>query len=75
MQGWVRDVLRCPVCRGGLRDGSPGPDGGPAQLVCTGTCGSTYPVVDGIPVLLADEARPPGSGPGGAPPIPGGSER
>jgi uncharacterized protein YbaR (Trm112 family) len=55
--GWVRDVLRCPGCGSPLRDGRR-PDGD-AELVCTGeTCALAYPVRDGIPVLLVDEAYP-----------------
>jgi uncharacterized protein YbaR (Trm112 family) len=45
-------ILVCPVCRHGLR-----PEG--EELVCTG-CGLRYPVRDGIPVMLAEEARRPG---------------
>lgn len=55
---WLRDILRCPVCRRELEDGA-GPDGRP-ELQCR-TCedgrGRAYPVDEGIPVLLADEAR------------------
>ena len=40
--------LVCPVCRQSLV-----PDGD--ALRCTG-CGRRYPVVDGVPVLLADRA-------------------
>ncbi len=55
----VRDILRCPACRSTLRD-AVGPDGG-AELVCTSpACGRAYPIRDGIPVLLVDEARRPG---------------
>lgn len=53
---WLRDILRCPRCGSPLRDGTP--DGTP-ELVCTGeTCALAYPVRDGIPVLLVDEASP-----------------
>ncbi|HJQ06489.1 MAG TPA: Trm112 family protein [Nocardioides sp.] len=45
------DIVVCPDCRGSLE-----PTGD--ELVCT-TCGLAYPVVDGIPVLLVDEARRP----------------
>jgi uncharacterized protein len=47
----LAEVLACPACRAGL-------DVGEAQLTCTG-CGLVYPVVDGIPVLLVDEATRP----------------
>ena len=55
---WLRDILRCPSCRSELVDGT-GPDGGP-ELVCTSTqCRLAYRVDDGVPVLLADQARSP----------------
>lgn len=57
VSGWVRDLLRCPGCGAPLRDGQR-PDGAP-ELVCTGeACALAYPVRDGIPVLLVDEAYP-----------------
>jgi uncharacterized protein YbaR (Trm112 family) len=47
------DILACPVCHAPLRE-----DEGAGELLCTGeSCGLAYPVRDGIPVLLADEAR------------------
>ncbi len=56
IQGWLREILRCPSCRSELVDGT-GPDGGP-ELVCTSPeCALAYRVDDGIPVLLVDEAR------------------
>ena len=45
-------LLRCPRCRGELTLQSAG-DG----LRC-GSCRVVYPVVDDIPQLLIDEARP-----------------
>jgi uncharacterized protein YbaR (Trm112 family) len=44
---WVDDLV-CPVCFGELRF----PE---ASVVCAG-CGRSYPIVDGIPVLIADRA-------------------
>jgi len=44
-------ILACPVCHAPLR-----PEGD--ALVCTKT-GVSYPVEDGIPILLADRAKPP----------------
>ncbi|MGO9433302.1 MAG: Trm112 family protein [Terracidiphilus sp.] len=42
------DQLVCPACLQPLRFA-------PDQIVCT-ACGRTYPVIDGIPVLIADRA-------------------
>ncbi len=57
---WLRRILRCPVGHCELIDAS-GPDGQP-ELQCVQDCGGAgqrraYPIEDGIPVLLADEAR------------------
>jgi len=48
------DVVVCPDCRSALTVTTP-PDGAGTELVCQG-CGLAYPVRDGIPVLLVDEA-------------------
>ncbi|UWZ86248.1 Trm112 family protein [Occallatibacter riparius] len=41
----LRMLLACPVCQGELRiDGQ--------SVVCVG-CGRGYPIVDGIPVMIA----------------------
>jgi len=39
------ELLACPACLGALRLDE-------ARLVCVG-CGRAYPIVDGIPVLIA----------------------
>jgi phosphomannomutase len=55
IEPWLREILRCPLCRSTLSDGS-GPGG--AELHCTNTqCRRAYRIDDGIPVLLADESR------------------
>ena len=44
------EVLACPACRSGLRQEED-------RLVCTSdACGLAYPIEDGIPVLLVEEA-------------------
>lgn len=43
----VCEQLCCPACHGELRLEA-------EYLVCAG-CGRVYPVVDGIPVLIAEE--------------------
>lgn len=54
----LADVLACPAPdHGALRAGSPS-DPSADALTCT-ECGRVYPVEDGIPVLLLDEARTP----------------
>ena len=55
-------IIVCPACHGELaetrgEDAGGKPDETP-ELVCQG-CGLAYPVRDGIPVLLVDEARRP----------------
>ena len=48
-------IIVCPDCHGDLQPVET-PEGG--ELVCA-SCGLAYPVRDGIPVLLVDEARRP----------------
>ena len=45
-------IVVCPQCRGDLAVVG-------EELVCQGECRYAYPVRDGIPVLLVDEARKP----------------
>ena len=54
------DVAACPACHAKLAI-----DYGAEALACTGpACGLIYPVRDGIPILLIDEARQPAQGGG-----------
>lgn len=48
------ELLVCPNDHGDLRH-----DEAARELVCRG-CGYAYPIRDGIPVMLVDEARKPG---------------
>ncbi|NNC39126.1 MAG: Trm112 family protein [Acidimicrobiia bacterium] len=49
----LRAILVCPSCHGDLQD-----DLENSKLECTG-CGLRYPVENGIPVMLIDEAEHP----------------
>lgn len=55
------EIIVCPQCHGDLLPVETSPqnpaEGG--ELACQGSCGLIYPVRDGIPVLLVDEARAP----------------
>jgi uncharacterized protein len=52
------DVLACPSCRAEVRlEGD--------RIVCS-ACGRRYPVRDGIPIMLVDEAELPEAPPGRA---------
>jgi hypothetical protein len=51
----VLDLLACPVCLGGLSVQE-------ERLVCA-ACGRGFPIVDGIPVLIAERAAKPGAKP------------
>jgi uncharacterized protein YbaR (Trm112 family) len=46
----ILDQLACPACLGSLRLERD-------RLVCVG-CRRAYPIVDGIPVLIADRGLP-----------------
>lgn len=50
------EIVRCPACLSRFADPMEGTD--VDELVCTG-CGAAYPVRNGVPVLLVDEARRP----------------
>lgn len=50
----VRVLLACPRCGGALRDATAA---GLPTLVCE-ACALVYPVEEGIPVLLAERAKP-----------------
>ncbi|MGC5628430.1 Trm112 family protein [Georgenia sp. Z1344] len=54
LEPWVRALLRCPVTGDELTD-AVAPDG-TAELR-SAAAGLAYPVRDGVPILLEDEAR------------------
>ena len=57
IEPWLREILRCPACRSELRDEA---EGDRLELVCVSdSCGLAYPIDDGVPVLLVDQARRP----------------
>lgn len=56
VQPWLLELLRCPVTGAPLEAREAG---GEVELVSTDPQRPlAYPVRDGVPVLLADEARP-----------------
>lgn len=53
------DILACPACRADVRlEGD--------RIVCT-SCGRRYPVRDGIPIMLVEEAEEPSTAAGPEP--------
>lgn len=51
MDAKLLEILVCPVCKGPLLYKKP-----EQELICR-PCRLAYPVKDGIPVMLGDEAR------------------
>jgi len=49
---WLLSTLACPRCKGPLSESA-----NPNELHCA-HCGLAYPIQDGVPELLQDEARP-----------------
>ncbi|HTU00306.1 MAG TPA: Trm112 family protein [Candidatus Sulfotelmatobacter sp.] len=48
------EILACPKCKSPVRLDEPA-----ARIICTSSaCGLRYPIRDGIPVMLIDEAEP-----------------
>lgn len=50
------EILACPNCRGDVEYLET-----EQTIRCLGECGYRYPVTDGIPVMLVDEAEKPES--------------
>ncbi len=48
------DILACPACKGEITY-----DEEAQKLVCVGACKRRYPIREGIPVMLIDEAEMP----------------
>ena len=51
----LMEILVCPNCRGDVEELEA------EQIIACTKCGYRYPVRDGIPVMLVDEAEKPGS--------------
>ena len=57
LEAGLLEILACPACHSPHKEQEQEQT---TELICTGqNCGLAYPVRDGIPVLLVDEARRP----------------
>jgi len=52
----LMEILACPSCRGPVEEHED-----EQVIVCT-KCGLRYPIRDGIPIMLIDEAEKPAAG-------------
>ncbi|GHC67677.1 Trm112 family protein [Streptomyces cinnamoneus] len=58
LEAGLLEILACPACHAPLREETASEE--TPELLCESqSCGLAYPVRDGIPVLLVDEARRP----------------
>ncbi|HZK05394.1 MAG TPA: hypothetical protein VFC82_06025 [Actinomycetaceae bacterium] len=56
LPGWVRAALRCPETHAELAD-AVGPDGKPELVSRDPVEPLAYPVSNGVPILISEEAR------------------
>lgn len=49
MDKYLREILACPICKGDLEEKED-------KLICLHCC-KYYPLKDGIPIMLIDEAQ------------------
>ncbi|MCY4402762.1 MAG: Trm112 family protein [Candidatus Poribacteria bacterium] len=54
MSETLLEILACPACKGKIEHVE-----AEEKLVCRGECKRRYPIRDGIPVMLIDEAELP----------------
>lgn len=54
IDGELLSLLVCPACKGPLEPATAGPE---EELLCR-ACALAYPVRDGIPMLVREDARP-----------------
>ena len=54
---WLQSTLACPRCKGPLTCHSAPESPAPDELRCP-SCRLAYPIRNGVPELLQDEARP-----------------
>jgi uncharacterized protein YbaR (Trm112 family) len=52
----LMEILACPNCRGEVQEHED------EQVIVCASCGYRYPIRDGIPVMLIDEADKPETG-------------
>ena len=52
LESFLSEILRCPACKGDLVE-----DAANMRLCCS-QCHLGYPVKDGVPVMLIDQASP-----------------
>lgn len=58
MNADLLEVLACPKCRGAIAPVVAPEDGHEVEGLACAACGVVYPVREGIPVMLVEEAVP-----------------
>ena len=58
IDGELLSLLVCPACKGPLEPATAGPEEEPEEELLCRACALAYPVRDGIPMLVREDARP-----------------